>query len=80
MSNFGNSKFLPVFLGKIVGKNLELPFLAILNLFPSFWEKIFTRNLGKIVGKNSNGQFLSYLVLKDWKKFGMAKVWHSEFF
>ena len=30
---FGHSKFIPVFLGKIVRKNLEWPFLAILNLY-----------------------------------------------
>ena len=37
---FGHSKFIPVFLGKIVGKNLEQPFLAIPNLYQSFWEKL----------------------------------------
>ena len=36
---FGHSEFVPVFLGKIVGKNLKWPFLAILNLYQSFWEK-----------------------------------------
>ena len=32
-SIFGCSKFIPVFLGKIVGKNLESPFLAVPNFF-----------------------------------------------
>ena len=31
MAIFGHSNVLPVFLGKIVRKNLERPFLAILN-------------------------------------------------
>ena len=38
MAIFGHSKFIPVFLGNIFGKNLEWPFLAILNLYQSFWE------------------------------------------
>ena len=40
MAIFGHSKFVPVFLGKIVRKYLEWPFLAILNLYQSFWEKL----------------------------------------
>ena len=40
---FGHSEFVPVFLGKIVGKNLEQPFLAILHLYQSFWEKLFEK-------------------------------------
>ena len=61
---FGHSKFVAVFLGKIVGKNLEQPFLAIPNLYQSLWEKLLEKNqnshfwpfqiytsLGKIVGK-----------------------------
>ena len=31
----GHSEFIPVFLGKIVRKNLEWPFLVILNLYQS---------------------------------------------
>ena len=38
---FGHSKFIPVFLGKIVGKNLEWPFLAVPSLHQSFWKKKF---------------------------------------
>ena len=41
---FGHSKFIPVFLGKTVGKNSEWPFLAILNLYQSFWEKLLEKN------------------------------------
>ena len=66
MHIFGHSEFIPVFLGKTVRKNLEQPFLAILNLYQSFWEKssekfgmaIFGHSefmavfLGKIVRKN----------------------------
>ena len=40
MAIFGHSKFIPVFLGKIVRKNLEWPLLAIPNLYQSFWEKL----------------------------------------
>ena len=36
----GHSEFIPVFLGKIVGKNLEQPFLAIPNLYQSFWKQL----------------------------------------
>ena len=41
---FGHSKFVAVFLGKIVEKNLEQPFLAIPNLYQSFWEKLLGKN------------------------------------
>ena len=40
MTIFGHSKFVPVFLGKIIGKNSGWPFLAIPNLYQSFWEKL----------------------------------------
>ena len=40
MAIFGHSEFVPVFLGKIVGKNLEQPLLSIPNLYQSFWEKL----------------------------------------
>ena len=40
---FGHSKFIPVFLGKIVAKNLEWPFLAIPNLYQSFWDKLLEK-------------------------------------
>ena len=43
MPIFGLSEFIPVFLGKIVGKNFECPFLAVLNLYQSFWEKYFEK-------------------------------------
>ena len=38
--HFGNSEFILVFWGKIVRKNSEWPFLAIPNLYQSFWEKL----------------------------------------
>ena len=44
-SIYGHSKFIPVFLGKIVGKNSEWPFLAIPNLYQSSWEKLLEKNL-----------------------------------
>ena len=45
MAIFGDSKFIQVLLGKIVRKNLEQPFLAILNIYQSFWEKLLEKNL-----------------------------------
>ena len=70
---FGHSKFIPVFLRKIVGKNLEQPFLAIPNLYQSFW--------GKLLEKNLECPFLAILNLYQsfWKKFRMAIFGHSEF-
>ena len=61
---FGHSKFIAVFLGKIVEKNLEQPFLAIPNLYQSFWPfQIYT----SLFGKNC------------WKKFRTAIFGHSKF-
>ena len=65
MAIFDHSEFIPVFLGKIVRKNSEQPFLDIPNLYQSFWEKlsekicnsyfwpfrIYISLLGKIVRK-----------------------------
>ena len=64
-SHFGHSEFIPVFLGKIVRKNLEWPFLAIPNLHQSFWEKLseklwnghFWPNLYQFFGKNCQKKF-----------------------
>ena len=75
MAIFGHSKFIPVFLGKIVRKSLEWSFLAILNLYQSFWEKllvkikngqfwpfqIYTSLFGKNCQKNSEWPFLAIL-------------------
>ena len=36
-------KFIPVFFGNIVGKNSEQPFLAIPNLYQSFWENCWKK-------------------------------------
>ena len=54
MAIFDLSKFIPVFLGKIVGKYLEWPFLGILNLYQSFW--------GKLSEKIQNGHFWSFQI------------------
>ena len=40
MAISGHSEFIPVFLGKTVGKNAEWPFLAIPNLYQFFGEKL----------------------------------------
>ena len=67
----------PVFLGKIVRKSSEWPFLAILNLYQSFW--------GKLSEKIRNGHFWPFQINTSLsgknceKKFGMAIFGHSEF-
>ena len=69
---------MPVFMGKIVGKNLECLFLAIPNLYQSFWEKLSE--------KIQNGQFWPFQIYislsgKNYqKKFGITIFGHSEFF
>ena len=73
---FGHSKFIPVLLGKIVGKNSEQPFLAISNLYQSLWEKLLEKNQSShfwpfqiytsLFGKNCS------------KKFGRAIFGHSK--
>ena len=74
MAIFGHSKFMPVFLGKVVGKNLEQPFLAIPK---SFWEKLSEKIgtaifghfefvpvfLEKLMEKIQNGHFLPFLYI-----------------
>ena len=44
---FGHSKFIPVFLGNIVRKRLEQTFLAIPNLYQSFWETLSEKDWNK---------------------------------
>ena len=74
---FGHSKFIPVSLGKIVQKNLEQPFLAIPNLYQSFWEKLLE--------KIENSHFWPFQIYTSlfgkncWKKFGMAIFGHFKF-
>ena len=78
MHILGHSEFLPVLLGKIVGKNLEQPFLAILNLYQSFGEKVLE--------KIQNGHFWPFQIYISLfgkncqKKFGMAIFGCSKFF
>ena len=73
---FGHSKFIPVCLGKIVGKNLEEPFLAIPNLYQSLWEKLFK--------KIWNSHFWPFQIYSSlfgkncWKKFRTAIFGHSK--
>ena len=77
MAIFGHFKFIPVSLGKIVGKKSEQPFLAIPNLYQSLWEKL----LEKI--ENSHFwpfQIYTSLFRKNLlEKFGMAIFGHSKF-
>ena len=81
MAIFGHSEFIPVFLGKIVGKNSvflgkivgknsEQPFLAIPNLYQSFWQK-----LSEKIWNSHFWPFQIYTSLLGkncQKKFGMA--------
>ena len=78
MAIFGHSEFIPIFLGKIVGKNLKWPFLAIPNLYQAFWEKLLE--------KIQNSHFWPFQIYTSlfgencWKKFGTAIFGLSEFF
>ena len=77
MAIFGHSKFIPVFLGKIVGKILEWPFLAIPNLYQSFWDKFLEK-----IWDSHFWPFQIYTSLfgiNFWKKFGTAIFGHSKF-
>ena len=77
MAIFGHSKFIPVLLGKIVRKKLEQPFLAIPNLYQSFWEKLLEK-----FRNNHVWPFQIYTSLfgkNCWKKFRMAIFGHSKF-
>ena len=75
--HFWPSEFIPVFLKTIVGKNSEWPFLAILNLCQSFWEKLLE--------KIWNGHFWPFQIYTSlfgkncWEKFRMAIFGHSKF-
>ena len=74
---FGHSKFIPVLLGNIVRKRLEQTFLAIPNLYQSFWEKLLEK-----IRKNHFWPFQIYSSLSGkncWKKFRMAIFGHSKF-
>ena len=78
MPIFGHSEFIPVFFGKIVRKNLEQPFLAILNLYQSFWEKNCQKKFRMAISGHSKfvPVFLGKIVRKQ---FGTAIFGHSEF-
>ena len=94
MHIFGHSEFIPVFLGKIVSKNLEWPFLAIQSLYQSFWEKLLEKFetaifgysefirvfLGTIVRKNLEQPFLVIpnLYQSFWEKLS-EKIWNGHF-
>ena len=74
---FGHSKFIPVLLGNIVRKRLEQTFLAIANLYQSFWEKLLEK-----IWNNHFWPFQIYTSLfgkNCWKKFRMAIFGHSKF-
>ena len=72
MAIFGHCKFIPVFLGKVVRKNLEQLFLAISNLYQSFWKKFG-------MGIFGHCKFIPVFLGKIQKKFGRAIFGHSEF-
>ena len=67
MATFCHSKVIPVFLGKIVRKNLEWPFLAILNFYQSFWEKLSEKfRMAILAIQNLYKSFLEKLFEKIW--------------
>ena len=69
---FGHSEFIPVFFGQIVRKNLEWPFLAILNLYQSFWVKLSE--------KFQNGHFWSFQSYTSlFGKSCQKKMWNGHF-
>ena len=76
MAIFSHSEFVPVFLGKIVRKNLEQPFFAILNSYQSFWEKL-SEKIGTAIFGHS--KLIPVFFGKNCqKKFGTATFGHSE--
>ena len=80
---FGHSKFIPVFLGKIVGKNSEQPFLAIPNCYngqSNLYQ--FGKNCWKKIWNGHFWPFQIYTSLSGKncsKKFGTAIFGHSKF-
>ena len=70
---FGPSKFIPVLLGNIVRKRLEQTFLAIPNLYQSFWEKLLEKIGTTIFGHSKFiPVFLGKIVLRK-------KIWNGHF-
>ena len=73
MAKNGHSKFFPTIFPKKTGINSEWPFQVFLTIFPkktnnSEWPKMAVPN------------FFDNFPQKDWYKFKMAKISHSEFF
>ena len=68
MAIFGHTKFIPVLLGNIVKKKLEHPFLAIPNLYQSFWEKLLEKKFGMAIFGHSKfiPVLLGNIVKKNW--------------
>ena len=76
MAIFGHTKFIPVLLGNIVKKKLEHPFLAIPNLYQSFWEKLLEKKFGMAIFGHT--KFIPVLlgnIVK--KKIGTSIFGHS---
>ena len=69
MHIFGHSKFIPVFLGKIAGKNSEQPFLAILNIYQSF---------GRNCQKKFGMAIFGHSELFFWETL-LEKIWNAQF-
>ena len=65
------SEFFLTIFPKKMGRNSEWPKLGIPNLFKPFW---CTKT-----GIGHSKFMQTFLVQKDWKKFGMAKIGHSKF-
>ena len=77
---FGHSKFIPVFLGKLLEKDSEQPFLAIPNLYQSFWEKLLEKIENSHFWPFQKKLLDTSLFGKNcWKKFRTAIFGHSKF-
>ena len=77
MAIIGHSRFIPVFLGNIVRKRLEQTFLAIPNLYQSFWEKLLEK-----IWNNHFWPFQIYTSLLEkncWKIIWNGHFFHSKF-
>ena len=76
MAKYGHSNFFLTIFPKKTGINLEWPKIAVQNFFWQF----FPKRMVLIKAKDEYSKFIqTFLVQKDWKKFGMVKNGHSEF-
>ena len=77
MAIFDHSEFILVFLGKIVGKNMEQPFLATPNLYQSFWGKLSEKNLEQrfLAILDFSGNFSVHVTLIECNGLESNEIW-----